>query len=376
MKRLSHTIVEVRFGILEVHSSTKKRDLFLAETLVIINARTKPRLFRRLTNSQQIHQIRRDHFIKMRLYDQSSSTPTFAGDANKWKRPVSFLPTTVASKAADVSPISKIEHCPRAQEITECHKTVDGSESSFSVYQQPSESGNWKEKGKKIFRFDIDDEAGHSMISSSKVDTRPTFQTQEATPVQEFSVLELDALCPSQTSKATKKDEVPKQEMSFQAHVKQGHKEPEEESLSSFKPHPCVSFPECELSEASNTWGDDATFRTPELTQTESSETAEWVEFCGDDAPPNPFRSMVHEEVRHPAVYVSPSFETTGKHQRISSSTSFSEPNDAFGTYDKYIMMLAHGVSITDVTKAMRNDLVDPSAISLMLTATWTRSSR
>jgi hypothetical protein len=359
----------------------------------------------------------------MRLYDQRSSTPSFSGDGNKWKRPASFFPTSgvvsaevpygsnagisrkqlpaiqdtdertaspaiqIAKKSTESPAIQKASESTESPAIQNADESSESStsqnaykstdESSFSGFQKHSNTGKKRpEINECTFRFDIEDE-GLSIDSSSNLSANAPSKNQPPRSSQGCAGFESAKPFPLQTYNAPNDEEVSNQAMSstFQFFGTENHSNVSRKTSAFGENRGFVP------KEPSKIWEDDAAFRTPELTQTESSEDSQWLDFSGDDGAINPFRSKDSAAVPKQGmstVYLFPTSKKSKDFRRISNSTSVKEPkaNDGIGAYDKYSTMLSLGVSVADVTKAMHCDRVDPSAISLMLTAMWTRSPR
>lgn len=318
---------------------------------------------------------------RMRLYDQRSSTPIIS-DSKKWMRPTNFLP----DEKENIVEYSDTKY---EKELTVTGRVWKESSDSETSASASIEISNIY-KGHTMyddFRFDIDEDQEISMHSSSTLSTHSTLQHVtnasynsgyqidflNSGPVAEYGGTESDAVdfSRSLSKKSTKN--------SYQSPVKESSVIDNNYLLGSFN------------SDSS----DDDEFYTPKLTLTESSEDSAWLDFQGFGIK-NPFRATgdTHKsnnekpwlsscQVFHKTFpieslprsnnKVSPSCNTDEKEQRSPNKS----PSLYEGTwnYTKYLTSIIQGIPVADVSKAMEEDSVDPSIISLVLAASKARRS-
>jgi hypothetical protein len=239
------------------------------------------------------------------------------------------------------------------------------------------------------FRFDIDEDQDISMHSSSTLSTHSTLQ--HVTNASYNSGYKIDFLNsgPAAEHGGAESDTVDFSrslsknitEISYQSPVKESSVIGNNYLLGNFN------------SDSS----DDDEFYTPKLTLTESSEDSAWLDFQGFGIK-KPFRATVDmhksnnekpllsscqvfqktspiESLPRSNNKASPSCNIDEKEQRAPNKSSSLYEETGTWNYTKYLTSIIQGIPVADVSKAMEEDSVDPSIISLVLAASKARRS-
>ncbi|MGK3739326.1 MAG: hypothetical protein ACI8RD_002820 [Bacillariaceae sp.] len=314
---------------------------------------------------------------KMRLYDQRSST-TIISDSKKWVRPTNFLPDekenivensdTKNEKELTVTGRIWKENCD--SETTSASASIEISKiyKHHTIYDD--------------FRFDIDEDQETSMHSSSTLSTHSTLQ--HVTNASYNSGYKIDFLNSDPVAEyvGAESDVVDFSRSPSKNITKKSYQSPVKESS--------VIDNHYLLGNYNGDSSDSDEFYTPKLTLTESSEDSEWLDFQGFGIK-NPFRAKPNNEkalLRYCQHFhetspvkslprsnnkASPSYNINEKSQKA----PIKSPSLYEGTwnYTKYLTSIIQGIPVADVSKAMEEDLVDPSIISLVLAASKARRS-
>ena len=310
---------------------------------------------------------------KMRLYDQSSSTPMKL-DGKKWMRPNNFLPN---QRETEVSKLINVSSTKRSVLTEMTDNTNCCSETSVSTGIEISKVY----KHRTIyddFQFDIDEDQELSTKSSSTLSTHSTLRyvTHDAYSGQ--------------------KKELPKpisiaKNIAFETNSRYSKTSSITttlwENLASERDENKMRHLS-KRDEDENTLNED--LLTPQLTLTQSSEESDsmWIEFKGFGSK-NPFCATFdrHQPNRlergcnlfsmaHPSFVAESSplsyneAPLTNNFDRNPNKVSGRYTmNERTGYYTKYYEMLLDGVSVDELSKIMGRDKVDPSIISLVLAA-------
>mmetsp|Transcript_21406 Transcript_21406/g.22888 ORF Transcript_21406/g.22888 Transcript_21406/m.22888 type:complete len:315 (+) Transcript_21406:289-1233(+) len=307
----------------------------------------------------------------MRLYDQRSSTPIFS-ERKKSMRPFNFLPDRTEN-------IGKKSGITVDNDITEPNRVWKDNCSETSASASIEISKIYKHNTiHDDFRFDIDKDQEFSINSSSTLSTHSTFQqmTKVLYGGNRTDFLELGQTADrGETESDLFKFSITRN--SYQSPVKRSS-----------------NIATDYLSNINNDYSsyDADEFFTPELTLTESSEESIWLDFPGFGTTiNNPFRTA-HDTNKYSKKkrllnpYQVPHKTSPIKNSPRSNNNEASPPCNIDkkdqaapeksptmyqGTrnYTKYLTSLVQGISVNDVSKAMKSDKIDPSIISLVLAA-------
>lgn len=325
----------------------------------------------------------------MRLYDQKYNTLVNA-DSRKWNRPNNFLPSQDNAELQS-PPFSRDKHVasPKTNRNEVC-----GSEASAPTSVEVSRVYNSLTLHDS-FRFDIDEEQEFSMKSSSTLSTKSTFQQYRADTLKPISVANYGSTDHDspESSRSSSRD------LNGNIVATSSH----ESSATEFRNNITTSYLPSNSREAESSSSGDEDFFTPQLTLTYTQSSEEdntvWFDFPGFGGK-NPFRDRGEfSKSKLPKNFPSTTVQETrdvsstmNRWSRDDQNTPRSyraEPSKRNSTarklmvprnppiamrqgtdsYTRYHKMLLSGSSVFDVSKAMKEDSVDPSIVSLVLAA-------